>query len=229
MKKQMIWGFATLLLLLGIATVFLLINTDTPPEPKYVLGQATKDQLKQGVKLPADNPNPQDTNTPDAENRPPPPGASTNGHWHGDEWHDEPHDTRASLGFPPSMESTQNAEEIISNHPAMQPQALADTKAIAQHNHDYKAYADKYNELREKGKAISAEYKKLMATPLKEVMRMTDNEKRKYADKLKANLEKRQEYWKIRDAHSKTRPIRPDTAFERNQKLINSLKSTNNR
>ncbi|MYF79888.1 MAG: hypothetical protein F4180_08625, partial [Chloroflexi bacterium] len=24
--------------------------------------------------------------------KPPPPGADPNGHWHGDEWHDEPHE-----------------------------------------------------------------------------------------------------------------------------------------
>ncbi len=90
MRKHKKWGIATLMLLLGIATVFLLINTDTPPDPKLVLGQVTKDQLKQGVKLPADNP--RGTSTPDAANRQPPPGASANGHWDGNEWHNEPHD-----------------------------------------------------------------------------------------------------------------------------------------
>ena len=52
MKKQMIWGLATLILLLGIAAVFLFIDKDTETKPEYALGQPTKDLLKQGVKSP---------------------------------------------------------------------------------------------------------------------------------------------------------------------------------
>ena len=87
MKKQMKWGLATLMLLLGIAAVFLFIDKDTTTEPEMTLGQQTKDLLKQGVK------SPQQANTSGAEKRQPPPGASPNGHKHGDEWHDEPHET----------------------------------------------------------------------------------------------------------------------------------------
>ena len=52
MSKQMKWGLATLLLLLGIAAVFLFIDKDTETEPEMTLGQPTKDLLKKGVKLP---------------------------------------------------------------------------------------------------------------------------------------------------------------------------------
>ena len=52
MKKEMKWGLATLILLLGIAAVFLFIDKDTNTEPKMTLGQPTKDLLKQGVKSP---------------------------------------------------------------------------------------------------------------------------------------------------------------------------------
>ena len=52
MEKQMIWGLATLLLLLGIAAVFLFIDKDTTTEPEMALGQQTKDLLEQGVKPP---------------------------------------------------------------------------------------------------------------------------------------------------------------------------------
>lgn len=31
--------------------------------------------------------------------KPPPSGASPNGHWHGDEWHDEPHEVKIVLQF----------------------------------------------------------------------------------------------------------------------------------
>ena len=67
MKKEMKWGFTTLILLLGIAAVFLFIDKDTNTEPKMTLGQPTKDLLKQGVKLP------QQANVRDDEQRPPPP------------------------------------------------------------------------------------------------------------------------------------------------------------
>ena len=70
MSKQMKWGLATLILLLGIAAVFLLMDKDTNTEPKMTLGQQTKDLLEQGVKLP------QQANTSSAEKRQPPPGAS---------------------------------------------------------------------------------------------------------------------------------------------------------
>ena len=52
MEKQMKWGLATLMLLLGIAAVFLFIDKDTEIEPEMTLGQPTKDLLKQGVKSP---------------------------------------------------------------------------------------------------------------------------------------------------------------------------------
>ena len=52
MKKEMKWGLATLILLLGIAAVFLLTDKDTATKPKMTLGQPTKDLLKAGVKSP---------------------------------------------------------------------------------------------------------------------------------------------------------------------------------
>ena len=70
MEKQMKWGLATLMLLLGIAAVFLFIDKDTETKPKYTLGQQTKDLLKQDVK------SPQQAETPGAEKRQPPPGTS---------------------------------------------------------------------------------------------------------------------------------------------------------
>ncbi len=85
MKNQMKWGLATLILLLGIAAVFLLMDKDTAKTPKTTLGQSTKDLLKQDVK------SPQQANTSGAEKRQPPPGTSPNGHLHDGVWHDAPH------------------------------------------------------------------------------------------------------------------------------------------
>ena len=80
MSKQMKWGLATLMLLLGIAAVFLLTDNDTAKPTKYVLGQSTKDLLKKGVKLP------QQANAPDDEQRPPPPDDGREYEWHGTHW-----------------------------------------------------------------------------------------------------------------------------------------------
>ena len=63
MNKQMIWGLTTLILLLGIAAVFLLMDKDTAKTPKTTLGQQTKDLLKQGVKW-TNNPVTADTQKP---------------------------------------------------------------------------------------------------------------------------------------------------------------------
>ena len=52
MSKQMKWGLATLMLLLGIAAVFLFIDKDTNTEPKMTLGQPTKDLLNKPIPQP---------------------------------------------------------------------------------------------------------------------------------------------------------------------------------
>ena len=41
-KRKMKWGLATLMLLLGIAAVFLFIDKDTEIEPEMTLGQQQK-------------------------------------------------------------------------------------------------------------------------------------------------------------------------------------------
>ena len=52
MKKQMKWGFATLLLLLGIAAVFLLTDKDTATKPNHVLEQETKNLTNKPIPQP---------------------------------------------------------------------------------------------------------------------------------------------------------------------------------
>ncbi len=85
MKKHMIWGLAILMLLIGIAGVFLLIPRDTDTESEMVLGDATKKLLEDGPKPKG---SPQEVNTPEPGVRPPPPGETKEtGYWHGDHWH----------------------------------------------------------------------------------------------------------------------------------------------
>ena len=52
MKKQMKWGFATLLLLFGIAAVFLLMDKDTAKTPNHVLEQETKNLTNKPIPQP---------------------------------------------------------------------------------------------------------------------------------------------------------------------------------
>ncbi len=81
MKKQMIWGLAILMLLIGIAGVFLLIPQDTDTESEMVLGEATKKLLEDRQKQHND---PALTDA----NRPPPPGETKEmGYWHEGHWH----------------------------------------------------------------------------------------------------------------------------------------------
>ena len=76
MKKQMIWGIATLILLLGIAAVFLLTDNDTAKPTKYVLGQSTKDLLNK--------PRPQPQKDASSAASKQMPGETETGHVHGD-------------------------------------------------------------------------------------------------------------------------------------------------
>ena len=92
MEKQMKWGLATLMLLLGIAAVFLFLDKDTETEPEMTLGQPTKDLLKQGVQVQQEvtqEANASDNEPPEqqAVDKPPPPGETKDsGYWEGDRW-----------------------------------------------------------------------------------------------------------------------------------------------
>ena len=66
--------------MLGIATVFLLMDKDTAKTPKTTLGQQTKDLLKQG----APSPQQADTSIADAARQSPPSASPRDSDvWHG--------------------------------------------------------------------------------------------------------------------------------------------------
>ena len=75
MRKKMIWGFATLIILIiGVSVFFLMQNTDTAPDVIYTDREPS--EIMQ---------------TPITENRPP--RAARTGYkweWHGDHWHEMP-------------------------------------------------------------------------------------------------------------------------------------------
>ncbi len=85
MRKKMYWGLASLILIVGVVGVFVMLQPDPEPEKRYKLPSEAENKQKKDVNQPQ---------RPVSEVvKPPPPGASPNGHWHGDEWHDEPHQT----------------------------------------------------------------------------------------------------------------------------------------
>ena len=78
MRKKMIWGIATLIvLLIGVSAVMFMRNTDTEPKAGYIDVEPSKDN--------------------------PPPAEQDGGHWHGDEWHDAPHPNVKSNEMPSSI------------------------------------------------------------------------------------------------------------------------------
>ena len=78
MKKKMIWGLATLLLLLGIAAVFIFLDQNAELQQ---LEQETADSIKQ---LEERN-NPQVVDVSDTQ-KPPPPDDGREYVWHGNHW-----------------------------------------------------------------------------------------------------------------------------------------------
>ena len=76
MRKKMYWGIASLFLIIGVVGVFFMLqpDSDTEPDQRYIV--PSEAELKNA-----------------REARKPPTGASPNGHLHGDESHDESHQT----------------------------------------------------------------------------------------------------------------------------------------
>ncbi len=106
MNKKMLGGIIVLIALVGIAGVFLLIGQKTDTESKKVYKapseevlQKIRDDLAARKALEAA--------------KPPPPGASPNGHWHDGEWHDGEHETQPVLSTDTEdLDSLIDGEEI---------------------------------------------------------------------------------------------------------------------
>ena len=85
MKKHKIWGLATLILLLGIATVFILLDQNAELH-QLEKETAESDKLRQERNKPQETPQVVDVS--DNTQRPPPPGEThQTGYWRGDNWH----------------------------------------------------------------------------------------------------------------------------------------------
>ena len=85
MKKQMIWGLVTLILLLGIAAVFIFLDQNAELQ-QLEQETAKSDKLRQEHNKPQETPQVVDVS--DDTQRPPPPGEThQTGYWQGDNWH----------------------------------------------------------------------------------------------------------------------------------------------
>ena len=87
MRRKLYWGLAVLIVILFTAGVFLLTQRNIDMEPEIVLGEETKQLLKDMAQQH------KEVSVQDAAQdaaKPPPPGVSPNGHWHNGEWHDKP-------------------------------------------------------------------------------------------------------------------------------------------
>ena len=84
------WVPISVVLLVICAVGFFILAIQPPPEPIIIYKEVE-------VEKPT-------TEAPKA--KPPPPGASPNGHWHGDEWHDAPHEETAPTPAVPIVKNT---------------------------------------------------------------------------------------------------------------------------
>ena len=85
MKKHKIWRLATLLLLLGIAAVFIFLDQNAELQ-QLEKETAESDKLRQERNKPQETPQVVDVS--DNTQRPPPPGEThQTGYWRGDNWH----------------------------------------------------------------------------------------------------------------------------------------------
>ncbi len=86
MNRKMLGGIVILVVLIGIAGFFLLIGQNTDTEPKKVYNPLSKEamqKVRDGLAA----------RKAQEAAKPPPPGASPNGHWHDGVWHDGTHTT----------------------------------------------------------------------------------------------------------------------------------------
>ncbi len=96
MRKKMYWGLASLILIIGVVGVYFMLQPepDTEPEKRFIV--PTEAELEKA-----------------REARKPPPGASPNGHWHGDEWHDESHAEPATVPHTQTVSTEEAASDDI--------------------------------------------------------------------------------------------------------------------
>ncbi len=99
MRRKMYWGIAVLIVILFTVGVFLLTQRNIDMEPDVVF-EPPSPEVIQKIKDDIAERNAQEAA------KPPPPGASPNGHWHDGVWHNEPHVVEKQDALPTELPSS---------------------------------------------------------------------------------------------------------------------------
>lgn len=146
--------------------------------------------------------------------------------------HDIPHD-HSTLASQTSIENQEMpkaivVQDLLDTHPAYTEQAIADQKALSDYDKAYKEYHDKYQELNKELQLLTKEHFKLVHMPLDEIAKMSRSEKEQYRDDLLELRRKQKAHYKKRDKHEETKPIYPQAAADRMEKLNSTMPNTFN-
>ncbi|MDE0636836.1 MAG: hypothetical protein OXI43_13445 [Candidatus Poribacteria bacterium] len=167
------------------------------------------------------------------EEKPPPPGASPNGHWHNGVWCEDTHTTPNSQN-PSDVNTVQlpvsthpdatelvdiDTDKLMKSHPAFQEQAIADRKAVAVYHQKYKEHTKIYDEINTEWWAIKKEMDVLNKMPNDEFNNLPEAEKKELAKKYVQLQQQWDENRKRLATHKETKPVRPNDAFRRIQEL----------
>lgn len=120
MNKRIIWGIGFLMLLIGIAVVFLLIPKDTDIKSDLELSDRTKKLLEEGSK--------QQVST-DETGKLPGKSFEGGGHWHDGEWHAEPHRATTDTAMTSQTQPELSEAEIKARVKALREQQLAEYRS----------------------------------------------------------------------------------------------------
>ena len=166
----------------------------------------------------------------------PPANSSTEGHWCGDEWHNEPHkvninldingrDTGKSIisqdvkGLIPINHSNPIllTDEQIRNIEAGQQerkQSFDDHSIITQYYYDEEQYHKKFSKLIEESKSVEDEFESIKKI-FENLDSLSDTEKQSYVSKFKLLLEKSKSNQVNMENLRFQKPIRPDNVIKR--------------
>ena len=107
MNRKLYWGLAALIILI-LGTAFVLFIQHERAET-----QQLKDELAEAQKMLEDSRKPVEQVPVDFTKPPPGKSFEGGGHWHGDEWHDAPHQTPIVANNVPRTETIQVASVVI--------------------------------------------------------------------------------------------------------------------
>lgn len=119
-------------------------------------------------------------------------------------------------------------QDILGRHPAYQSQAMADQKAITEYWEAFTEYHGKYKELNKEWHLLHDEYDKLMDIPISEIEKWPKDKIRLHLDKLNQNEVKMKEHSEKEKNLEESKPIYPQAASDRYEKVQSSMPNTFN-